>query len=163
MSITLAHQLVPYYAQAEEALAASFLFHRGVEAADIVQEVALYFCTKLPLVRSDLEKFLPWFLKRACQHRAIDHYRAWKRYEPRHCAHEDELHPSRHLTPLAEVISSEGRKKILKCLTGEQREVAELVEDGYSVAEIAIQLWITESAVRMRLFAARKRLQEGAA
>jgi RNA polymerase sigma factor (sigma-70 family) len=163
MSDTLAHQLVPYYAQAEEALDESFFFHRGVEAADIVQEVALYFCTRLPLVRSDLEKFLPRFLKRACLNRAIDHYRAWKRYEPRHCAHEDDLHPSRHLTPLDEAVSNEGRKKTLKCLTAEQREVAELIEEGYSVAEISVQLRITESAVRMRLFAARKRLQEGAA
>ncbi len=163
MIITLAHQLEPYYAQAEEALEASFFFHRGVEAADIVQEVAMYFCTKLPLVRPNLDKYLPKLLKRACLNRAIDHFRAWKRYEPRHCAHEDELHPSKHLTPLAEVVSSEARKEILKCLTGEQREVAELVEDGYSVAEIANKLGITESAVRMRLFAARKRLQEGAA
>jgi len=163
MSITLAHQLVPYYAQAEEALEASFFFHRGVEAADIVQEVALYFCTKLPLSHPDPEKFLPWFLKRACLYRAIDHFRAWKRYEPRHCPHEDELHSSKHRTPLAEVVANEARKRIQKRLTAEQREVAELVEDGYSVAEIASKFGITESTVRMRLFAARKRLQEGTA
>lgn len=163
MLITLAHQLEPYYAQAEEMLEATFGFHRGEEAADIVQEVARYFSKKLPVVRPNLEKYLPKLLKRACLNRAIDHYRAWKRYEPRHRAHEEDQDPSKQRTPLSELVSTETRKKILESLTREQREVVKLVEEGYRFSEIARKLGIGEAAVRMRLHAARKRLQKGAA
>ena len=163
MPLSLLDQVLPYIREVTEALEDAFYFPRGVEAADVVQEIALRFKTKLPVVNPQLDKYLPRLLKRACFNRAKDHWRAWTRYEPRHVEHEEDAHGSKERTPISKIVSQETREKILSRLTAEQIEAVKMIEEGYSIAEIAAKHGIGESSVRMRLHAARKRIEKDAA
>ena len=162
MPVSLLDQVLPYLSTVVWKLEESFHFKRGVEADDVVQDVALRMQSKLPVVRPDLDKYLPRLLWCACLNRAKDYWRAWERYEPRHCAHEEEAHASKERTPLSKLASQEGRETLSALLTAEQLVVAQLVEDGFSVREIARKLAIGESTVRMRLHAARQRVTTAA-
>src|SRR5436190_7297540 len=99
MSLSLLDQVLPYLADVAWKLESEYYFPRG-DALDVVQEVALKFKSKLPIARPDLEEYLPRLLWRACVNRARDHWRAWKRYEPRHCVHNDGFQASKDRTPL---------------------------------------------------------------
>lgn len=162
MPLSLLDQVLPYIPEVTEKLEEVFHFKRGVEAADVVQEIAVRLRSKLPVVRPELDKYLPRLLWRACLNRAKDHWRGWERYEPRHCAHEEEAHASKERTPLNKLASKEAREALAALLTAEQLEVAQLVEDGFSVREIARKLAIGGSSVRMRLHAARQRVKAAA-
>jgi RNA polymerase sigma factor (sigma-70 family) len=163
MPLSLLDQVLPFIREVTEALEEAFYFPRGVEAADVVQEIALRFKTKLPVVHPQLEKYLPRLLKRACFNRAKDHWRAWTRYEPRHIEHQEDVHRSKERTPISKIVSQETREKILSRLTAEQIEAVKMIEEGYSIAEVAAKHGIGESAIRMRLHAARKRIEKDAA
>lgn len=163
MPLTLLDQALPYLPRITAKLQATYHFSRGVEAADVVQDIAIRLLSMLPIARPDLESYLPKYVKGICSNRARDHWRAWVRYEPRHCPHEEELHASKERTPLSQIVSRETREEILSRLTAEQIEVVGLVEEGYTFAEIAQKLGIGQAAVRMRLHAARKRVSPVAA
>ena len=158
MSISLLDQVLPYLPDVAWKLQSEWCFHRGVEALDVVHEVALRFRSKLPIARPDLEEYLPRLLMRACVNRAKDHFRAWKRYEPRHWTHKEGFQASKENTPLSQIVSRESREEILSHLTADQIEAVTLVEEGYTFSEIAEKLGIGEAAVRMRLHAARNRV-----
>lgn len=162
MPVSLLDQVLPYLSTVVWKLEECFHFKRGVEAADVVQDIAVRLQSKLPVVRPDLDKYLPRLLWCACLNRAKDYWRGWERYEPRHCAHEEEAHASKERTPLSKLASKEARDALVALLTAEQLEVAQLVEDGFSVREIAQKLAIGESTVRMRLHAARQRVTTAA-
>lgn len=163
MPQSLLDQVLPLLPKITAKLKAVFYFPRGVEPDDVVHDVAIKFLSRPPFDCPKLEKRLWRALHCACFNRARDHWRAWTRFEPRHREHQEELDASKERTPLSQLVSREICEEILSRLTAEQVEAVKLVEKGYSFEEIAQKLAIGESAVRMRLHAARKRLQAVAA
>lgn len=163
MPETLLDQVLPYLPKITAKLKAVFYFPRGVEASDVVHDVALRFQSRPPIDCPKLNERLWRLLHCACFNRARDHWRSWTRYEPRHREHQEKFDASKERTPLSQLVSSEAREEILSRLTAEQAQAVKLVEEGYSFEEIARKLAIGESAVRMRLHAARKRVPPVAA
>ena len=154
MAHTFLDQFLPYLAQMEAEIDESFHFSRGIEARDITHDVTVNLASMPPLVVEEPKKFI-----RACfRNKARDYYRKNERYEMRHRLHEEGSDVSRARSPLEEAVSREACRKIRELLTPEQCEIVELRLEGHKDSEISVQLNISESAVRMRIQYARKRV-----
>jgi RNA polymerase sigma-70 factor (ECF subfamily) len=150
------------------------LTRQKVDPEDVVQSVWRSFFRRQAQGEFDLTSWdslwglLVVITLRKCGH-SIEHFRAARRDVRREVAASDSVEPSgppwepltREPTPVQAAILAETLQQLMARLDGRGRQVLALSLQGYTVAEISLQVGRTERTIRRLLAQVREWLNDG--